>query len=371
MVKKRFYVYALVDPRRGKKGAVFYIGKGTWKRKGTNERNQDHLRKSIAGTHYNSKLQNKINKIVKAGLVYGVNFLFSTDSEEKCFAIEIFWIAFYGRTSLCNLTDGGDGPSGCIASEETRAKLSDKSKKAWEDPDYRANQIALLIARCSDPEYRSKMSERMRHVWESEEHRSKLKKIMAVILESQEYKTKRNEGLKRAWQDPDTQFRHSESAKRANSTPEYKAKWKASMDPILSSPEHKAKRSDVVSRRWEDPEYVLKMQGIAKRRWENPEYRERKTSHMVDSWNNDNHRARRLDGMKRSKERSRDQVAPPEERADIMRKIKSWCRQERGRVNKLAALLGVLQSVVSNWLGGRNPSVKNWTRLKEFVATIQ
>lgn len=73
---KKFYVYALVDPRRGKKGSVFYVGKG--KTKGRDERNQVHLREAIKGSHYNQKLQNKIRKIVKSGLVYGVDFLFST-----------------------------------------------------------------------------------------------------------------------------------------------------------------------------------------------------------------------------------------------------------------------------------------------------
>jgi hypothetical protein len=129
VVPKHFYVYALIDPRKGKKGAVFYIGKGTW-RKGGRERNQDHLRESISGKHCNPYLQNKIKKIVKSGLVYCVDFLFSADSEDECFAMEVYWIEFYGRKTLCNLTDGGEGMAGYVPSEESIRKNREATQKS-------------------------------------------------------------------------------------------------------------------------------------------------------------------------------------------------------------------------------------------------
>jgi len=50
-------------------------------------------------------------------------------SEADAFAAEMFFISYYGRVDLgtgClrNLSDGGEGPSGTIVSEETKAKLS-------------------------------------------------------------------------------------------------------------------------------------------------------------------------------------------------------------------------------------------------------
>jgi hypothetical protein len=98
--ERRFYVYSLIDPRNG---SVFYIGKGKGKR------TADHLRDVIKGIHYNPKLSNKIKKIIKKGLVYDVEIMFSSDDPAECFRKEMEWIAFYGRASLTNLTDGGDG----------------------------------------------------------------------------------------------------------------------------------------------------------------------------------------------------------------------------------------------------------------------
>jgi hypothetical protein len=122
-MKKKFYVYALIDPRH-KKGNVFYIGKGTCTKSASAERNQIHLRRCIAGKHYNAKLQNKIKKILKRGLVYGVEFLFSTANEQECLDKEMFYIAFFGRKTLTNLTDGGEGISGLIRTESHKAKIS-------------------------------------------------------------------------------------------------------------------------------------------------------------------------------------------------------------------------------------------------------
>src|SRR6202035_3188490 len=100
---KKFYVYSLIDPRNGK---VFYIGKGKGKR------TKWHLWTALKGTHGNPKLANKIKKLHRLGMAYGVEFLFSSTSEQECFAKEIFYIAFHGRGNLCNLTDGGEGRSG-------------------------------------------------------------------------------------------------------------------------------------------------------------------------------------------------------------------------------------------------------------------
>jgi len=128
----KFYVYALLDPRKPGKyqyGAVqcdyepFYIGKGTGYR----------CKKHIYRTENKIK-SNKINKIIKeTGKKPIIVKLFDNLTEQEAFKKEIELISLIGRYDLklgplTNYTDGGEGASGNIMSEETKKKLSELNK---------------------------------------------------------------------------------------------------------------------------------------------------------------------------------------------------------------------------------------------------
>lgn len=56
------------------------------------------------------------------------------ESEEKAFEMEKWWICFWGRKNvntgiLRNMTNGGDGPSGWVPSEETKSKIKQARKR--------------------------------------------------------------------------------------------------------------------------------------------------------------------------------------------------------------------------------------------------
>ena len=124
-----FYVYAILDPRRAgvfKYGnwkfefEPFYIGKG----KGV--RYASHLKKP--GSTGLPKAR-KINKILEAGYQpipmikrYGL-------TEKEAFDLEIKLISVIGRLNkktgpLTNLTDGGEGNSGAVYTDERKLSLS-------------------------------------------------------------------------------------------------------------------------------------------------------------------------------------------------------------------------------------------------------
>ena len=99
---KRFYVYAFLREDR----TPYYIGKGVgnraWKKRRRNSPPADSSR---------------------------IIILKETLTESEALTEEIRLIHFYGRKDLGtgilrNLTDGGEGTSGCIASPETLAKRS-------------------------------------------------------------------------------------------------------------------------------------------------------------------------------------------------------------------------------------------------------
>ena len=97
---KDFYIYL---HRRATDGKVFYVGKGY-------------------GRRYKSKSRNKHwhNIVNKHG--YKVEIYLDGLQEWYAFELEKEIISFYGRENLCNLTDGGEGPSN--PSDETRIKMS-------------------------------------------------------------------------------------------------------------------------------------------------------------------------------------------------------------------------------------------------------
>lgn len=139
-----FYVYAWLRPC----GEVFYIGKGRG--------NRDRAPKSN-----NPIFQRIVSKIEKAGEKPKIVRLHENLAEGEAFALERDEIARHGRRNnntgtLANLTDGGEGNSGWVPSDETRAKISAAHAGKTLSPDHR---LKLLEAATNPtPETRAKMS---------------------------------------------------------------------------------------------------------------------------------------------------------------------------------------------------------------------
>lgn len=174
---KDFYVY---EHRKATTGEVFYIGKGCGRR---------------AWRHGPSKRSEWWNSTArKHGVI--VRIVIDGLQEWAAAEIESELIALHGRNDigygqLVNFTDGGDGVSGQIQGDATRAKraasvakaLSDPSTKArlieatsggeflaaraeatkrWWTGERRAARAAQAAARWSDPEFKKVATESMR-----------------------------------------------------------------------------------------------------------------------------------------------------------------------------------------------------------------
>lgn len=119
-----FYVYVYLDPRKPGKykyGSYefeyepFYVGKGSGLRYIDNRRS--------------GYFKNKINKIKESELKPIIIKVKDLLFEQEAFCLEIELIKLIGRINmnngpLINFTDGGEGVSGCVYTEERKRKLS-------------------------------------------------------------------------------------------------------------------------------------------------------------------------------------------------------------------------------------------------------
>lgn len=117
----RFYTYLHCKPD----GTPFYVGKG----KGNRAR---ELSRSSGRNRWHRGI------VEKYGRENILVFVFACDSEQQALHDEKLQIAQLRDMGyeLCNLTDGGEGLSNPTSA--VREKLTNASRKMWEDPDYRS-----------------------------------------------------------------------------------------------------------------------------------------------------------------------------------------------------------------------------------------
>jgi hypothetical protein len=125
MTKKdpnRFYVYAYLrfkDSEHGKRLTPYYVGKGA-----------------------RDRATSKCRTVPKPSDPSFIVYIQEGMTEQEAFNLEKYCIALYGRIDkgtgiLRNLSDGGDGPSGTIYSEERRKKLAEWSRGRTHPPEVR------------------------------------------------------------------------------------------------------------------------------------------------------------------------------------------------------------------------------------------
>lgn len=125
-----FYTYIYTDPERN---IPIYVGKGNGLRA------FDHLKE----VKKNSRFKNRMKTLKKLGLVPLIE-IFDMPNEDCAFLAEIELIAFFGRKdlqkgTLYNMTDGGEGASGIVWSEDRKKKHAESVKASY-TPELRATR---------------------------------------------------------------------------------------------------------------------------------------------------------------------------------------------------------------------------------------
>lgn len=136
-----FYSYVYVDPRSDE---PFYVGKGK------RDRAYTHLK----GSH-NQLVERKINKIRATGQEPLV-VIMETSTEKFAFMLEQGLIKLLGRIdkgtgTLCNFTDGGEGTSGVVVSDEHKRKVSEKLKGIVRGPLAAEHRQKMMASKKANP----------------------------------------------------------------------------------------------------------------------------------------------------------------------------------------------------------------------------
>lgn len=191
-----FYTYLHCKPD----GTPFYVGKG-----------HDRRATRIVGAKRNFHHQNIVRKYGKENIRV---YVFPCDSEQQAFTDEIQQIAQLRNEGymLCNFTDGGEGMSGHIFSEESLKKMSESRTGAKNHFFGRKHSIDALEKISASSKGRKKSPEVVKQIAlsntgkkRSEEARKRMSIAQKGII--------KNIGHKHSLE---TKIKMSESAKKRN-----------------------------------------------------------------------------------------------------------------------------------------------------------
>lgn len=282
-----YYVYVLARPN----DKPFYVGKGK------DYRITKHEIEARSG--HDCHKCHVIRKIWGNGGQVHRYTVFTTEDEDEAFAYEQTLIALYGRKTLTNQTDGGEGVSGLKWSDEAKTRHSDRLKQVFADPELR-KKLSSSQSASRTPEHNKKVQGIMRDLWADPEYRE------AALIRAKEskqdpaYREQVSQRLKGQWQDPEFRARVEQSRK---------------------DNDFAAKVGAASKERWKDPDYRAKKEAENKDRWADSEYRARMSSGMKERWTDPEYQAKIREGIKRR--------SSPEYRAKISAALKAYHARKR------------------------------------------
>lgn len=182
------------------------------------------------------------NRVVKK-YEYEIKILYENLNEVDAHEIEKELITRYGRKNtktgcLVNMTEGGEGSSGTIQSENTKQKRRNSNKKTW-------NQPHKKIERSLETKKR----------WEN-----------------LEYKERTKNNIRKAYKDPELRKLRSEIAKKLWETPEIREKMIAGLQKVRNKEGYSQFISERIKQGWTDEHRKVRSKEM-KDRWKNPEFR--------------------------------------------------------------------------------------------------
>lgn len=168
-------------------GRVFYVGKGR-------ETRALNLRPGTRSRHHACV-------VAKDGAENIVVSFIPCESEQAAFALEVAMISRFRKMGepLVNHTNGGEGVSGLVFSDESRTKMKASSAERWADPEVRKAHGAKALGHKMSEECKEKhriSSTGRRHSQQSKDKMSAVQTGRIVSLQCREKLREANLGKK-------------------------------------------------------------------------------------------------------------------------------------------------------------------------------
>lgn len=262
----RFYVYLYRDSRAGREGVPIYVGKGTQNLKyGEFARARFHWEKraSGAGNRGSRLLQEVLRDIERAALVPVVEIVGRFAEERRAFECEEELIGRYGRRdlnlgTLCNVSDGGEGPIGFRHTDEALRKIGDASRLMHADQAFAARRAAKISTALNRPATKAARSAIMKEVHSRPGDKERRTAAQRAAFSTVESRALRIITTKEAHARPETKARHSAGLARRWAADGAKEKHSAAMRALYDDPSHKKRQADGVKAWLASPEYAAK-----------------------------------------------------------------------------------------------------------------
>jgi hypothetical protein len=251
-----FYTYVLIDPRNG---LPIYIGKGC------RGRMYDHWKHMLSDRPTrNNFLRRILKQMLGEGYTSPIYEKWFEGDESFCEWMENYIIDYLGLKNLCNLTEGGEGTSGYLFTEEQRLIRKLATIARWADPDNRAKIMNGMML--SDIHGVAAAANILQ--WQTE-----------YPEEFAAHCVKVGERLVEQMKEPALRVEAQRLAQIVYDTPEYKAKASAlRIQEYIDHPELREAISKRQIAKFADPAEREKSSIIAIEIWKRPGYRE----HMLE-----------------------------------------------------------------------------------------
>jgi hypothetical protein len=150
---------------------------------------------------------------------------------------ERHWIIALNTRHPTGLNQSAGGFSGSLHLARSKAKMS-----------------AIMKARCAEPAYHAKIVERNKKLWADPEYRKRQAEGKALVMKNPEYLARMSEVKTKYWNDAEKRVEASDKARAQWADPEQKALKSARISETLSAPEHRERASRLRKEMWADPE---------------------------------------------------------------------------------------------------------------------